>query len=87
MAVDFIGSIHVYQGLTADTKPISADGVIPVGSTFQELDGDRRLWMKASPGQGSEWLVVTPPATPTNESQILRNQRTMIGLLGRILED
>ena len=39
--MDFIGEIHVYQGLTSDEKP--TDG-IPLGSTFKELDLDRRLW-------------------------------------------
>lgn len=53
MAVDFVGVIHVYRGLTADEKPLG--NLIPVGSTFTEKDGLRRTWTKAAAGHGEEW--------------------------------
>lgn len=47
MAVQLIGSIHNFVGLSTDTKPTEA----PVGSTLEELNtGKKFIW------DGSTWV-------------------------------
>lgn len=89
MAIDFVAAIHVYQGDTDDEKPLpTLEKPIPVGSTFTELDGEQRTWVKTSPGSGPEWIVANRiPLTSTYESQSLAQGKEIIRQLKKLNED
>ncbi len=80
MAVEFIGqAIHVYQGLSADLKP--TDGV-PLGSTFQELDGSKDYSVLTLTG----WRVLSFQ-TVGNEASVLDVLERIQQQLAKINED
>lgn len=74
MAVDFIGAIHEYQGLSADVRPVAtAESPIPVGSRYQELDGLKVLWVKTSEGPWS-------PVGSVNAELLISNERLTLAI-------
>lgn len=85
MAVERIGtSVHRFQGLSGDTKP---EDDVPIGSTFQEIDGPRRLWAYTTNGWEMVTVVVRTVNTSDFEAALMRELRTQTRLLRRILSD
>ena len=82
MAVQLITTIQVFQGNTADEKPDAA----PLGSTYAEMDGERRDWTMEQHG----W-VIDPVQRIMNisdyEAASLNQGRDIINLLRKIASD
>ena len=94
MAVDFIGSIDVWQGLASDDKPTATpESPIKVGSTYQELDEDRRLWVyRGSQTVDGGWEIQDTGVQKVFnlsdfEAPALNKFQTMIDILRRINSD
>lgn len=73
MTVELIAtSVSRYQGLTDDFKPLTA----PIGSTFDELDGLQRKWVKT----GNSWNVDHDISRITNITDFESNVLNLLAL-------